>query len=208
MMELLVYACFVYAYFLLVLHFLGGWIKHVFDDNKLLYAVLAVVLICGQAVLLERLTSGLLWVLESMQGVVLVLRRLTRPHETVTRPAEAPGLLVYRFGGPLFFFNAAHFADRVQALIDSAEPPVTVFLIDAEAVVDMDLKAGETLEALHERLKKQDVVLGICEAKGHFLQVLRNTSLTEHTTIKLYASVAEAIDEINKENPSDGIVPV
>ncbi len=70
MMELLVYACFVYAYFLLVLHFLGGWIKHVFDDNKLLYAVLAVVLICGQAVLLERLTSGLLWVLESMQGVV------------------------------------------------------------------------------------------------------------------------------------------
>ena len=48
------------------------------------------------------------------------------------------GLLVYRFAGPLYYFNAAYFANRVQELIDSVPGPVKVFLINAEAIVDMD----------------------------------------------------------------------
>ena len=42
--ELLVYAFFVAAYFFLVLRALGGWIKHVFDSNTPLYAILALAL--------------------------------------------------------------------------------------------------------------------------------------------------------------------
>ena len=43
-MELAVYAVFVFAYFFLVLHFLGGWLKHIFDQNKTLYAFVALAL--------------------------------------------------------------------------------------------------------------------------------------------------------------------
>jgi len=60
LVELAVYAVFVFAYFFLVLHFLGGWIKHVFDQNKTLYAFLALALIIVQGVALEMLTTGLL----------------------------------------------------------------------------------------------------------------------------------------------------
>ena len=62
-----------------------------------------------------------------------------------------PGLLVYRFAGPLYFFNAAYFANRVQEVIDSSDPPVTFFLINAEAIVDMDWNAAEVLGELHNQ---------------------------------------------------------
>ena len=58
--ELVVYAGFVFGYFFLVLHFLGDWVKHVFDENKVLYAILALALILVQGVLLEMLTTALL----------------------------------------------------------------------------------------------------------------------------------------------------
>jgi len=63
--ELLVYACFVSAYFFLVLHFLGDWVKQVFDENKALYAILALALILVQGYLLEILTSALLRMIRS-----------------------------------------------------------------------------------------------------------------------------------------------
>ncbi len=61
--ELVVYAVFVTAYFFLVLHLLGGWIKHVFDENKVYYAIIALVLIAVQGVLLQLVTSALVGVI-------------------------------------------------------------------------------------------------------------------------------------------------
>jgi len=200
LIELTLYVCFVTAYFFLVLHFLGGWIEKVFNTNRLLYAILTLLLIVGQGVVLERMTSGLMWLIERLQAIVLMMRRLTRPHETVTRPNEEPGLLVYRFAGPLFFFNIDHFANRVQELIDAADPPVTFFLVNAEAIVDMDAGAIETLAELHSNLAEQNITLGVCEAKGHFLEVIQDTPFMEQDTFKLYPSVAAAIEDIKARN--------
>ena len=66
-MELGVYAVFVFAYFFLVLHFLGGWLKHVFDQNKTTYAFVALGLIIVQGVGLEILTTALLRVIRSRE---------------------------------------------------------------------------------------------------------------------------------------------
>ena len=199
-MELALYVCFVAVYYFLVLHFLGGWIEQVYDNNRHLYAVLALALIAAQALALERLTSALMWLMERLQSIIMMVRRLARPHESVSRPKQIPGMLVYRFAGPLFFLNAEHFANRVQELIDSSKPAVTVFLINAEAIVDMDANAAEALGELHNSLKKQDIILGVCEAKGHFLKVLRDTPLTRRVTFNLYPSVEAAIKEIEKEH--------
>jgi len=203
-LELIVYACFVSVYVYLVLHFLSDWIKQVFDNNRPLYAILGLVLIVVQSIVLERLTSALVWIIERIRGGLLVLQRLARPHETVVRPKEAPGLMVYRFAGPLLFFNADHFANRAHELIDSAQPAVTTFLINAEAIVDIDAYAVEILEELYDSLEEQDIVLAICEVKGHFLEVLRNTRLTERSTFNLYPSVQAMIEEIMKGGPNNG----
>jgi hypothetical protein len=69
LIELLVYAALVFGYYLLVLHFLGGWLNHLFTTDRRLYAAVALVFIICQGVLLEALTRGLLaWIKPRREG--------------------------------------------------------------------------------------------------------------------------------------------
>jgi len=58
--ELVVYAALVVGYFFLVLHFLGDWLHQLELHHRTTYAVTAILLIIGQAVVLESLTTLLL----------------------------------------------------------------------------------------------------------------------------------------------------
>jgi hypothetical protein len=58
--ELVIYALLVVVYFFLVLHFLGQWLYELEIHYRYLYAGLAILLIVGQAVLLESLTTFLI----------------------------------------------------------------------------------------------------------------------------------------------------
>ncbi len=58
--ELVIYSVLVIVYFFLVLHLLGQWLYHLEVHHRYLYAGLALLLIVGQAVLLERLTTFLI----------------------------------------------------------------------------------------------------------------------------------------------------
>ena len=58
--ELLVYAVLVTAYFFAVLHFLGGWLMRLATEHIHTYALVAILLIIGQAVVLEAVTTGLM----------------------------------------------------------------------------------------------------------------------------------------------------
>ena len=68
LLELAVYAVLVVAYFYLVLHFLGGWIKTVYDQDHRFYAALALALMIGQGVGLEIITTKLLGVIRARLG--------------------------------------------------------------------------------------------------------------------------------------------
>jgi len=58
--ELAVYTVLVTGYFFVALHFLGGWLKEIFDSHRTLYAFVAFALIVGQGILLEAVTTWLL----------------------------------------------------------------------------------------------------------------------------------------------------
>ena len=60
LVELAIYIVFVTVYFFLVLHFLAGWLQDLYLHHVRLYALMAIVLIIGQAVLLESVTTALL----------------------------------------------------------------------------------------------------------------------------------------------------
>ena len=63
LLEFVVYAALVVAYFFLVLHLLGDWLHHLFQSERGWYAAVAVALIIGQGVVLETLTRFLLaWI--------------------------------------------------------------------------------------------------------------------------------------------------
>jgi hypothetical protein len=60
LIELAVYAVLVIGYFFLVLHLLGGWLRELEIHHRYAYAGVAILLIVGQAVLLESVTTILL----------------------------------------------------------------------------------------------------------------------------------------------------
>ncbi len=153
------------------------------------------------AVLIAGLMIGILVAVTF--AIILVLHRLARPHETITRPPVVPGLMIYRFAAPIYFFNAAYFARRVRELIESARPQVTFFLINAEAIADMDVNASEMLDELHSDLKSRGIVLGICNAKGHFRTVFKSTRFHTRAGFNLYNSVGEVLNELKKQRSQE-----
>ncbi len=58
--ELIIYALLVIAYFFLVLHLLGQWLYQLEVYHRYMYAAVAILLIIGQAVLLESVTTFLI----------------------------------------------------------------------------------------------------------------------------------------------------
>jgi hypothetical protein len=63
LIELAIYALLVVVYFFLVLHFLGGWLHGLETHYRYTYAGTAILLIIGQAVVLENVTTLLLRIL-------------------------------------------------------------------------------------------------------------------------------------------------
>src|SRR5205814_7934228 len=69
-----------------------------------------------------------------------------------------PGLVIYRFDGPLFFANAKTFRDEVRRMA-RADPPPTWILTAAQPMTDVDTTASDVLEELDEALNDQGVSL-------------------------------------------------
>ena len=66
--ELVVYAALVVGYFFLVLHFLGGGLHQLEVRHRYTYAGVALLLIIGQAVILQNVTTLLLRLIRGRAG--------------------------------------------------------------------------------------------------------------------------------------------
>jgi len=65
LIELAVYGVLVTAYFFLVLHYLSRWLEDLHLNHVKLYAIVAIALIIGQAVVLESVTT---WLMRLLRG--------------------------------------------------------------------------------------------------------------------------------------------
>jgi sulfate permease, SulP family len=116
-------------------------------------------------------------------SLVDLIRRASRP-ETSTlveapdgshfvpsragQPSGVPGLVVYRFGAPLYFANATLFIDDVERLITEAPAPVRWFVLDAEAMVDVDTTGAGALRQAVAMLAKRNIVFAVSRANVSF----------------------------------------
>lgn len=65
LIELLVYTGLVVVYVFFVIALLGGWLHGLYDHHKIRYAFAALLLIIGQGIVLEMVTSFLLRLVRS-----------------------------------------------------------------------------------------------------------------------------------------------
>ncbi len=77
-----------------------------------------------------------------------------------------PGLVVYRFGVGLFYANAERLSDEAIELVDVPDPP-RWFVLDAEAMDDIDYTGGETLSELAGQLRSRNIVFAVANASDH-----------------------------------------
>jgi SulP family sulfate permease len=76
-----------------------------------------------------------------------------------------PGLVVYRFYGPLLFANVRFFIERLEYFIARETQPVRHVILDARAIPDIDVTAVEQLHAYFEQLRQRGITLGFAKAQ-------------------------------------------
>src|SRR5215813_2514627 len=114
-----------------------------------------------------------------------------------------PGLVIYRFDGPLFFANATTFRDEVRRMA-RADPPPAWILIAAEPMTDVDTTASNVLEELDEALHAAGVSLAFAELKDPAREKIERYGLTR--TINpdhFFPTVGAAVRAFRAETGAD-----
>ena len=122
-------------------------------------------------------------------------------HDVGRSPGNStlPGLVAYRFYAPLLFPNASHFLERVRKAIAGCPGGVRWFLLDAQAITDIDITAVEMLHTLNEELRRQGIALKIAHANPPLRALLKRTGLaSEIGTESFFDSVHECVDAFGK----------
>ena len=91
---------------------------------------------------------------------------------TVTQP----GLVIYRFGAPLFYANANRFAEEVKGL---ATPEVRWMVVDAEAITHVDYSAARMVRKIHQDLAERGVVTAFARVRFELQADMNRHHLTE-----------------------------
>jgi high affinity sulfate transporter 1 len=89
-----------------------------------------------------------------------------------------PGLVVYRFGAPLFYFNADRFSAEIRELVAPTPAPVRFMLVDAGPVTHVDYTAARTLLALKHDLDLRGVLLAFAHVQSDLRADLDRHHLT------------------------------
>jgi high affinity sulfate transporter 1 len=155
-------------------------------------------------------------------SILNVFRRAWWPYDTVLGRVDGlegyhdihsypdatylPGLVIYRFDGPLFFANAKTFRDEVRRLA-RADPPPAWILIAAEPVTDVDTTASDVLTELDEALNAQGISLVFAELKGPVRRKIERYGLTRtidprHFFPTIEAAITAFRDETGAQWPA------
>ena len=147
-------------------------------------------------------TLGVIW-LDLLQGILLaVVTALLLLIKRASRPADAilgrvpgmkgwhaqayhedavthPGLLVYRFGSAIVFFNAGYFKHRVMELV-GAHPDVRWFIVDGSTINLVDVTGAEMLESLTKELAAKGIRLGLANARREVRTTLERAGVLKY----------------------------
>ena len=122
-------------------------------------------------------------------------------HDIRSYPAAGrlPGLVIYRFDGPLFFANAKTFRDEVRRMA-RADPPPRWILVAAEPMTDVDTTASDVLTELDEALNAQGISLVFAEMKDPVRRKIERYGLTRTIDPQhFFPTVDAAVDVFREE---------
>jgi SulP family sulfate permease len=163
-------------------------------------------------------------------SLIDMLRRVVRPHDAILGYApgvagmhdiddyplalQIPGLVVYRYDSPLFFANSDDFKRRALASVDAAQTPTEWLLLNAEAIVQVDITSVDGLDDLRELLERRGISLRMARVKQELRDALDAAGFVErlgadHLYPTLPTAVAAYVDAYTQRHgkPPEGVTP-
>ncbi|HEY9292783.1 MAG TPA: SulP family inorganic anion transporter [Microlunatus sp.] len=181
-------------------------------------------LVIALATTVAVLAVGVLWgvVVAIGLSVLDLLRRVVHPHDAVEGyvpglagmhdvddyPTAAPvgGLIIYRYDSPLFFANAEDFLARAREAVVESDTPVEWFVLNTEAIVEVDITAADALESLRLELTEIGIVFALARVKQDLLAQLQPSGLLDRIGAELlFPTLPTAVDAFNRRDttPTD-----
>lgn len=173
------------------------WVAAVCLLSVLVFGPLRAVLIAfllATIDLLRRVSMPSTWVLqEALDGSHFV------PEERDHAPANS-GIIFYRFGAPLYFANATFFEEEVEKLLIQACTPVKWFVLDMEAMVDIDTTGEEVLHHVLTSFRKKGVTVALTRPNQSTTNLLLHYNLNSLIDeSRIYPTNRHAISAFRQE---------
>ncbi|BCL38080.1 solute carrier family 26 protein [Nostoc sp. MS1] len=144
-------------------------------------------------------------------SVIDLFARIARPHDAVLGEVPSlpglhdisdwegaktiPGLVIYRYDAPLCFANVEDFKRRALLAIEAETTPVEWFLLNTEAIIEVDITAIDALTQLQSELASRGITFAMTRVKQDLYRQLKRSQLldkmgSEHVYLTLHTAIA------------------
>jgi SulP family sulfate permease len=93
--------------------------------------------------------------------------------------ALVPGVLVFFFGGPLYFADAGYFRVKMHAALAATSPTPHLVVLDAVAIGDIDFTGARALGQVLDELDASHISLAVARAVATAPENLARSGLLE-----------------------------
>lgn len=144
-------------------------------------------------------------------SMIEIFARISQPHDAVLGEVEGvpglhdiqdwentktiPGLVIYRYDAPIFFANVENFKLRALQAIEKEITPVEWFVLNTEAIIEIDVTAVDMLSELRSELATRNIIFAMARVKHDlYTQLIRSNLLDEIGTENIYLTLHTAIE--------------
>src|SRR5262249_42447678 len=116
-----------------------------------------------------------------------------------------PGLVVYRFYGPLVFANIRFFIERLGHFLADETTPVRRVILDARAIPEIDVTAAEQLRAFVNELRDRGIAFVVAKAHLPLREAAIHLGLEEWFSEEAHVpQLADAVAAFLRESKRSG----
>jgi sulfate permease, SulP family len=114
---------------------------------------------------------------------------------------QVPGVIAYIIYAPIWYGNADYVRLRVREILEPAPQPVHAFVLDADAIADIDYTGARMLGELAAELKRQGVEFGMARCSHLVHHDLKHAGIVEVIGADhLYLTVEAAVNALAKHD--------
>ncbi len=154
-------------------------------------------------------------------ALLIVLLRIYKPGDTLlgkvpglegyndislsAHSQTVPEVVVWRFEGPLVFFNADYFKTRLDEVIAATTPAPKYLVLSLESISQTDATGVKILETLHGELEAKEIQLMLARPKPYMRRLREHLEFVKKLgPANIFPTIGAAVESINDRKSGNG----